>query len=228
MKPIDVIKDRRKLAILFVGLAVGLFIVWQYQGSNRKTEPENNVSRKSQRKEIQDLYEKQKFDDVIPKLQSQLKSEPQNQQLRSLLASSFWRTGKIDESFREYKKILKLDPSNGETLYLLSILAGQLKKPKQELDYTKKATTAKPESAQFKVKLARLYSQNSKHEEAIEIWKKLINEFDDTQVDKDELYFELAKVFIEVGDESQAREAIQAGLEKDPNSKNLLALQDSL
>ncbi|KKK57464.1 hypothetical protein LCGC14_3054190, partial [marine sediment metagenome] len=48
------------------------------------------------------------------------------------------------------------------------------------------------------------------------------------QVDKDELYFELAKVFIEVGDESQAREAIQAGLEKDPNSKNLLALQDSL
>lgn len=180
------------------------------------------------REQVEKLYAQGEFKKVVPLLKRRLKDGADDQQSRSLLASSYWQLGEHDKSYTQYEKLLEEDPDNAETLYLLALLAKELNKPKVALEHMKSAAEAKPDLVVFQVRLARLYQEQQDYEPALEIWETLLLETPEDELDFPEAYVDLTQVHLGLDDEAGARRAVRAGLALAPEHVRLLELQSQL
>ena len=206
------------LAVYFVGIA---------SNGRERAEPASLTIALSRAK-VEKLYAEGEFEKVVPLLKRRLKKEAGDKRSISLLASSYWQIGEYDKSYAQYGELLKEDPENAETLYLLSLLAKELDQPKIALAHMKSAADAKPDSVAFQVRLARLYQEQQEYKPAREVWEALLSEVPGDELDLPEVYFELATVHLGLDHAVEARGAIDAGLALAPEHARLLELQAQL
>lgn len=174
------------------------------------------------------LYGRGEYKAAVPALEGWLIKNENDARSRSLLASAYWQTGRKAKAYEQYKALLKRDPGNAETLYLLSLCAKDLKKPKEELAYMEKAAKAKPDSVQFQSYLAGLHRDRRHYATALKIWKRLLAATPPEQLDQAEIYAEIASIYKAAGSPEDAREAVDSGLALAPDNARLKELEGTL
>jgi len=215
------------LAVVFIILAIGFTIkVWP-KGAPVENKDSNNASQavKVDKKEIIEAYGKGDFKAVIPSLEKYLSRNPDDQEMREILASSYLLTGDKKHAFKEYEAILEAKPNDPETLYKIGIVLQHMDRTNEAITYLVRATQAAPNVILFRSELARANTKAKYYAEAIEEWKIVLNLLPAADKARASIFAEIANVYILQNEFLQAKEAIANGLALDPTNEALKTLE---
>lgn len=214
----DLLKSKYAILLIFVVSIIFLFIFIFKPFEQTDLEKEQT---KKIRQEIYSLYNTGKIKEVLPRLESFDEDNPDDVEMKTLLASSYWLIGKQKKALSVYEEILKIDSGNADTLYRLGILYRQLGKQELALENLQKAVNEKLDNALFKSELAKQYELLKKYDLAINQWKaalKLLPQKTDYQ---GSIWESIGGDYQNLGKLQDAKKAYETGLKFAPNSSSL-------
>ena len=114
---------------------------------------------------------------AIVKMESMLKSDPNNVQLMTHLGNLYFDTHNPQKAVETYEKVLEIEPNNPNVLTDCGIMYRQLKKPDKALAYFKKANKLDPSHFQSAYNMGIVYREDLKqYQKAIDVWNKLLTQ----------------------------------------------------
>lgn len=207
--------------IVFTIIVVFAVTIFFPKGPPEPVEPvSGNVAFKSKR-EVKKLYEDGKFKKALPALSELVERNPQDVELRAMLASSYRLNGEPGKSQKEYEEIVKIAPDNADAAYQLGILSRQADQLSEAVEYLEKAVELRPDSALFLSELAKSYVKSGLFEEAIDEWERALEAYPEKSLARAAVYAEIGDVYVMTEELSRARQAYQAGLDIQPNNEYL-------
>ncbi|MBW7956439.1 MAG: tetratricopeptide repeat protein [Deltaproteobacteria bacterium] len=137
------------------------------------------------------------------------RSAPESIRIRTKLADSYAKAGKVDDAAREYVKVIS--SARPVTAYrkLASLLADKRGDLKEALKYARKGSALDPEDAAMADTLGWIYYKMGRHGDALAVYSRLERNGD---ADSTALY-RLGLVYIELGDHERAGSAIERALD---------------
>ncbi|OFW33931.1 MAG: hypothetical protein A2074_01990 [Candidatus Aquicultor primus] len=177
---------------------------------------------------IIEKYNKSEFVEVIPSLEKYLSRNPNDQEVRELLASAYLLSGNGARSVKEYQTILKSKPDDADTLYKIGVVLQHMDRGNEAITYLNQAVQAAPDVILFHSELARANSRAKFYREAIEEWKIVLNLLPPADKARASALAEIANIYILQGEFALAKEAIVNGLKIEPASDALIELEKKL
>lgn len=159
----DLLKSVFITVLIFVLVGAGVF----YIGKKQEIEKANTNLVKAK-----DLFGKREYKDALVLL----KYEPSKDRLEDYYALKLKTLIELDnfyEAEEVSKKLLEINDKNHFYYYLISLIHDynwNLEKTEQAL---KKAIDLQPENLDYKMRLARVYSNGNKTQEALDLYKKI-------------------------------------------------------
>ncbi|HZD60268.1 MAG TPA: tetratricopeptide repeat protein [Anaerolineae bacterium] len=218
------------LTVVFVISAAGLVVqVWS-KGADDKKQVQSGASRSAEmsKREILEGYARGDYKTIVPDLEEFISHNPNDQEMREILASSYLLTGNSERSLKEYQAILKAKPNDPETLYKTGVVLQYMGRTNEAIDYLGRATRAAPSIVPFHAELARANSSAKHYAEAVEEWKIVLNllPLDDTS--RASAIAEIANNYMLQGELVLAKEAVTNGLAVDPDNEALKELESKI
>jgi len=180
------------------------------------------------KQEIIEKYNKGEFNEVVPSLEKYLARNPDDQQVRELLASGYLLSGNTTQSLKEYQAILKTKPDDAETLYKIGVILQHMDRTNEAITYLNKAVQASPDIILFHSELARANARAKFYKEAVEEWKIVLNLLPPADMARASTLAEIAESYVQQGEFALAKEAIANGLKIDPSNESLKELEKKL
>lgn len=169
------------------------------------------------------LYAAGRYNRAARSLARYLKLVPDDKQTRELLSRIYWQIGDERRAFAELSAVNKSSSANGDRLYRLGLLAGQLKKKDEAVRHLRKAVDLKPNSLLFRVELAKELTKTKHYDEAVAQWQEAIYRLPEKDLYSAVIYAELGDTLRLKGDIEKAKEAYRRGLEIEPGNIYLQA-----
>lgn len=169
------------------------------------------------------LYQEKKYDQAAGRLSRYVKSAPKDWRTREVLAEIYWQIGDGQRAFAELTAVDRAGRPDGDRLYRLGLLAGQLGKETAAVDYLRGAVELKPQSMLARVELAKVLAKNERYDESITQWQEAIKLLPEKDLYAAIIYAELGDVLRLKGDTEKAKEAYHRGLEIEPGNVYLQA-----
>jgi tetratricopeptide (TPR) repeat protein len=174
--------------------------------------------------QITNLYDEGKFEPATKALIKYVASNPSDQNMREMLASSYLMTGKNNEAIGEYETLLKAKPNDADILYKIGVIKQKADQQQDAIAYLKRASEASPSTMLFKIELARASTKAKQYDDAIKEWNAamdLLQQNDKARVD---IIAELANIYLIQTNFTQAQSVLESGLQIDPENTELKAL----
>lgn len=118
-------------------------------------------------------------------------------------------SGRPMEALQGYQRCLRLDPANGAVHFELAKLYHQGQNPAQAIVHAKEAVAADKANIWYRFLLADLYRESSRAEDAVEVYKGILQQWPDRY----EVYMDLAAAHAFAGKVDEA-EKVYADMEK--------------
>ena len=115
------------------------------------------------------LFELSHHGRAIPLLLRLREEQPDDASVCHLLAASYASMGKNRLALDEILHALRIDPENGEYLYMAGVLSNRLGEREQGIRYLRQALAASPDKAEIHVELAHALAHANEDEEAVEV-----------------------------------------------------------
>ncbi len=115
------------------------------------------------------LFELSNHGQAIPLLLRMREEQPNDASVCHLLAASYSSMGKNRPALDAILDALKIDPTNGEYLYMAGVLSNRLGEREQGLRYLRQALSAAPDKAAIYVELAHALAHANDDDEAVEV-----------------------------------------------------------
>lgn len=219
------------LAIIFIIAAIGFVTqVWPKGTGAVKKPVQNKASQsvKDSKKEITEAYSKGDFKTVVPKLEKYISDNPNDQEMREILAASYLLIGDNKRSLEEHQIILKAKPNDPETLYRIGVVLQHMDRTNEAITYLSRAAQAAPNIILFHSELARANSKAKYYAEAVEEWKIVLNLLPPADKARASAIAEIANNYILQNELTLAKEAIENGLAIDPTNEALKELESKV
>jgi len=188
--------------VLFVVL--GAVLLARMKGAG----PTVPAATKATKQEATSLYNKGDFKKALPKFSAYVQGHPTDSGSRSMLASSYWLSGKPNQALSEFLLLLKDKPKDAETLYKVGILYQQMQKPALSTSYLRKAVAANSKTPLFRVELAKALTQ----------WKQAIALSPANQKYQSLIYAQLGDTYSLSKDKPKAKDSYGKALELDADN----------
>ncbi len=120
------------------------------------------------------LFELGNYDQAVPLLLRMRESSPEDASTCHLLSASLSATGKNRPALEAILEAIRIDPANGEYLYMAGILFDRLGEREQGIRYLRQAMSAAPDQAAIHVELARMLGQAEDNAEAVEVLERAV------------------------------------------------------
>ncbi|MBS3909782.1 MAG: hypothetical protein KGZ93_09190 [Actinobacteria bacterium] len=218
------------LAVLILISLLGVGVRFFSKGPATDLAPQQNADQPiiDGKQAIIEKYNKGEFVEVIPSLEKYLSGNPNDQEVRELLASAYLLSGNGARSVQEYQTILKSKPGDADTLYKIGVVLQHMDRGNEAITYLNQAVKAAPDVILFHSELARANTRAKFYREAIEEWKIVLNLLPPADKARASALAEVANVHILQGEFALAKEAIANGLKIEPASDALLELEKKL
>jgi tetratricopeptide (TPR) repeat protein len=209
------------VVIVCLGAGVAVFFAWPKEDAATKTTVQVRPVAKD---EITALYDKGKFDELLPKLETYIKAHGSDLKMRSLHASVLILSGHSDRAVKEYASLVSSNPGNADLLYQAGVAAAQLGRTNDAIDYLTKASKVEPDVALYKIELARLLTKDGQNDPALTQWQQVLSLTPEGDHYRATIFAEMASIYVTKGQVGAAGEIVQNGLKIDPGNEYLKAL----
>jgi arylsulfatase A-like enzyme/Flp pilus assembly protein TadD len=118
-----------------------------------------------------------KFDETILTLKRGIERIPGSEILLVRLGHTYLVTGRLQEAFDTMTEVLEINPENVDALTVSAGVLHTLGKKEDARNYYEKAIAVEPESKYLRASLAFNLASSGRVDEAIELYKKLTQEF---------------------------------------------------
>lgn len=212
-----------------LALAILLFVValiWQYFAPTKIWQANTRVPLEQMdiKKEATLLYRQSQLKEAIPKLEQVVRENPKDLKARELLVSSYWQQGNLAKALEHNAVLVKYNRFDADTLYRQGLLALQLNKVKTALKYLEKAASQAPNVSNYHAELARALTKAKLYDQAANEWQYVLEILSpESNAARALVWLQLADVYLSKGDKPKALEAVNKGLEADPNNESLKA-----
>lgn len=213
---------RLVLAIGILLLAAGL--VWQYLMPVKVWQANSRIplNQMDLKKEAILLYNQSQLKEAIPKLEQVLKDNPRDVKAREMLVSSYWQEGKLAKALEHNSVLIKYKRFDADSLYRQGLIALQLNQVKTALKFLEQAAEQSPNSSNYHAELARALVKDKQYDRAINEWQYVLEILPpESSSAKALVWQQLADIYLIKGDKQKALEAVNKGLEVNPNSEYL-------
>jgi len=214
---------------LFLAVAVLLFVaglIWQYFAPAKIWQANTRVPLEQMdlKKEATLLYRQSQLKEAIPKLEQVVKENPKDLKARELLVSSYWQQGELAKALEHNAVLIKYKRYDAATLYRQGLLALQLNKVKTALKYLEQAASQAPNVSNYHAELARALTKAKLYDQAVNEWQYVLEILPaESRTARALVWLQLADIYLSKGDKLKALEAVNNGLEADPNNESLKA-----
>ena len=198
--------------VLFVVL--GAVLLARMKGAG----PTVPAATKATKQEATSLYNKGDFKKALPKFSAYVQGHPTDSGSRSMLASSYWLSGKPNQALSEFLLLLKDKPKDAETLYKVGILYQQMQKPALSTSYLRKAVAANSKTPLFRVELAKALTREKQYAAAVTQWKQAIALSPANQKYQSLIYAQLGDTYSLSKDKPKAKDSYGKALELDADN----------
>lgn len=110
------------------------------------------------------------LDAAIQNVESEVKTDPDNAKLRSVLATLYYQTDKISEGKQQLEAIIKLHPDDADAYFHLGILYLDEQDYVRCKEHMEKAIRLNPLHVQAYNSLARMYILTEQYDQAKQVW----------------------------------------------------------
>ena len=124
---------------------------------------------------LKDLYNKGNYEDVVTKVDENVLFSHREDFLLIKL-ESLVELGEFYEGETVAKDLLKLNSKNAKCYYFLGLVYYNTSNLTKSIDSFKKAINLQPKNTDYKLNLARTLTQNGNDNEAIKVYKQIMNE----------------------------------------------------
>ncbi len=200
-----------------VVLTVTIFL-WPNGEPEQVTVSEPSATPKSQ---ITSLYEQGEFEKVLPDLERLVEEDPDDVEVRSMLASAHMLKGDAQKAREQYSRILEIDPNHADSRYRLGILFRQQDRFDEAVRELERAVEIRPESPLFLSELAKAYVKGGRVNDAIASWQTALAFSPAASSARVGLYIEIGDAYLLLDKFEQARAAYESGLEIDGGNEHL-------
>ena len=140
------------------------------------------------------------------------------EELKGLLAWSYYETGKIKEARNIYREVLKSNPDDSESWYSNGLTWHYAGDYAGAIPYLKRAWELNPKEADYGIVLAAAYFGNNEDDKWQLLYELLADEFPD----EEEVWLDWGVALHETGDTDKAIEITQNALTNIPGNHKLL------
>ncbi len=212
----------RSVLLLIAGIFIVLLVsgyLWLF------TPPKKSISPAVARLKTQGLalYREKKYEQAVGRLSRYAKAAPKDWQVREALAQVYWQLGDGERALAELSAVDTLVKPDGDRLYRMGLIAGQLGREGAAVNYLRRSLKLKPKSMLVRVELAKLFAKSERFDESIALWQEAIELLPQKDLYAAVLYAELGDVQRLKGDSEKAKEAYRRGLEIEPGNAYLQA-----
>ncbi len=169
----------------------------------------------------QQYYKEKKFREATLELRNAIKQNRGDSEAHLWLARSYWQLGSPAEARDAYRESLRIDPKSFSAHLELGRLAFALKDPTTALAEAREAARLAPDQLEPTLLLAQTYSSMGKQEQALAECRAIMGK----EFASPELRQQLITLLLRQRVFSEALQAIDAGLKKNPHDQQLKYLQ---
>ena len=159
---------------VIVGFILGFFVA-QYVEQNRSAAPSSQAPAAGQEARMPEGHPPPETIERLRELQQRAQANPQDPQVRIVLANLYYDMGRFDAAINWYEEVLNLDPSNVSVRTDLGTAYLYTGNPTKAIELYRKSLEIQPDHPQTLQNLGFAYFSSEKFQEAIQSWQQLLD-----------------------------------------------------
>lgn len=180
-----------------------------------KETPDEKIARL--RADSYETYRSGDFKEAIPKLKSYLTENSRDLDARNVLASSYAQTGNLEAALKETDVVLESRPTDGDTFYRAGLLAAQLGRDREAIEYFASAIGNKPGMLQHHYQLAEAHTKLKQYAQALLGWEQVLEMLPQDDKHRATIYGKIGNIYVALNLKTKAKRYFKKGLSINPD-----------
>ena len=207
------------VAAILVIIAVG---VVSCSGGGNKPVVEKKVTKaeatKAKKKGLE-LYRQGKWDGAMEELKKAAEGNPQDMHTQFQLAYTYEQKGQLDNAYKQYEQILKIDKSSADAHYSMGRVLMQKKELSKAIEQFETAAKMDTDFTSVRADLAIAYAQAKDYKKALATYDELAKLIKSDALYVSRIHVAKGQIYEKMGEDGSAKAEFEKALKLDKNNK---------